>query len=407
MRDAIHRHIQSQKDTVITLQRELISRNAVGPDSGGPGESEKAEYLTTYLKKMGITNIRRMNAVDTRVPSGVRPNLAAVIPGKNPDVTLWIIGHMDVVPAGDPALWSADPFTLRVDGDTLTGRGVEDNHQGMVSALLLAGALSELKIEPPINLGMLFVADEETGNTLGIRHVLDNHGDLFGPEDFFLVPDSGNAEGDEVEIAEKGLLWLKITVKGRQCHASRPAQGTNSLLAASDLILGLRSLYDRFNAHDALFTPPYSTFESTKKEANVENINTIPGRDVFYLDCRVLPQYELDEVINAVMDSALTVRDRYGVTVEVETVQREQGGVPTPADSPVVKNLQTAIRETLHVESRLVGIGGGTVANLLRQKGYHAVVWSRIMHNAHQPDEQGSISFTLGDAQIFASVLFS
>ena len=47
-------------------------------------------------------------------------------------MTLWTVGHMDVVPVGDLNLWSGDPFTLRVDGDTLIGRGVEDNHQGIV-----------------------------------------------------------------------------------------------------------------------------------------------------------------------------------------------------------------------------------------------------------------------------------
>ncbi len=407
MRDAIRQYIQGQRETIVALQRELVSRNAVGPESCGPGESEKAEFLFSYLEKLNISDIRRMNAPDPRVPSGVRPNLAAVIPGKNTSMTLWTVGHMDVVPVGDLNLWSGDPFTLRVDGDTLIGRGVEDNHQGIVSSLLLAGALRDLEIVPPINFGMLFVADEETGNTYGIKHILEYHADLFEQDDLFLVPDSGTPEGDEVEIAEKSMLWARIIVNGRQCHASRPEQGNNSLLAASDLILGLRSLYERFDARNMLFTPPYSTFEATKKEANVENINTIPGRDVFYLDCRILPQYEVDDVLSAIMDSALVVRDRYGVSIDVETVQRDQGAHPTSEDSPVVARLQAAIREHLCVEPHLVGIGGGTVANLLRQRGYQAVVWSRIMHNAHQPDEKGSINFTLGDAQIFASILFA
>jgi succinyl-diaminopimelate desuccinylase len=407
MRDAVLQYLQGQKDTVVAIQQELVSRNAVGPESGGPGECEKAEYITSYLEQLGITDIRKMNALDPRVPQGVRPNLAAIIPGENTDKTLWVIGHMDVVPAGNLELWSGDPFTLRVEDDMLLGRGVEDNHQGIVSSLLLASALKDLKITPPINFGLLFVADEETGNQYGMRHVVDKHAKLFGDNDLFLVPDSGTPEGDEVEIAEKSMLWLRIIVEGRQCHASRPEKGTNSLVAASDFVIRLRSLYDTFDARNDLFSPSISTFEATKKEANVENVNTIPGRDVFYLDCRVLPQYELDDVLNAVMEIAQGIRNQYGVSIDVETVLREQGGTPTAADGPVSSRLQTAIRDVLGIQPRIVGIGGGTVANLLRQQGHQATVWSRIMHNAHQPDEKGSIAFTLGDAQVFASILFA
>ena len=239
------------------------------------------------------------------------------------------------------------------------------------------------------------MADEETGNTYGIKHILEYHADLFEQDDLFLVPDSGTPEGDEVEIAEKSMLWARIIVNGRQCHASRPEQGNNSLLAASDLILGLRSLYERFDARNMLFTPPYSTFEATKKEANVENINTIPGRDVFYLDCRILPQYEVDDVLSA---NQWTRRLSYVTDTECPLMWKPFNGtrvrIPLSEDSPVVARLQAAIREHLCVEPHLVGIGGGTVANLLRQRGYQAVVWSRIMHNAHQPDEKGSINFT-------------
>ena len=58
----------------------------------------------------------------------------------------------------------------------------------------------------------------------------------------------------------------------------------NTLRASAQLILALEELPRWFKQRDRNFEPPISTFEPTKKEANVFNVNTIPGEDVFYLD---------------------------------------------------------------------------------------------------------------------------
>lgn len=128
-----------------------------------------------------------------------------------------------------------------MDGDLIYGRGVEDNHQGLVASLLVAEAVLAGSEPPPINFGMLFVADEETASAKGLDYVLTHRRDLFGPRDLILIPDFGTADGEMVEVAEKSLLWLKFSVFGKQCHASTPQKGVNSLVAASDLILRLRS----------------------------------------------------------------------------------------------------------------------------------------------------------------------
>ena len=98
------------------------------------------------------------------MPCGYRPNIAAKIMGKNTEKTIWIVSHMDVVPPGDLELWKTNPYQVVVDGDTFIGWGVEDNQHGLTSSLLVAHALQKLSVTPDLNLGLLFVADEETGN---------------------------------------------------------------------------------------------------------------------------------------------------------------------------------------------------------------------------------------------------
>ncbi len=405
MLQAIFKNIDSSRDYLIDVQRALVSIPALSPQNNGQGEKEKASWLKKHLEELGFQDIREFRAPDTEAPCGYRPNLVALLPGKDTQRTFWIISHIDVVPPGDLSLWTSDPYTLQVTGDTLTGRGVEDNHQGLLSSLLVAKALLENALPPTVNLGLLLVADEETGSHFGLEYITENHFDLFAEQDLVLVPDYGSPTGDEIEIAEKSMCWLKITVLGQQCHASTPQQGNNSLTAAADFILKLRKLYEIYNRENQLFTPPYSTFEATKKEANVENVNTIPGKDIFYLDCRVLPEYNLHEVLEQMASMSLEIEKKWDVHISIEPIQFEQAAPATPLDAPIVTAMMQAVHAVYQNTPRPVGIGGGTVAALLRKKGLPAVVWSCLEHTAHQPNEQSSITRTINDAKVMASAL--
>lgn len=397
--------LDSQSDYVVNLQRRLTAIPAVGPKNGGPGEEAKAVFMREHLRSLGLTDIRDYPAPDPSVPSGFRPNIAVTIPGRDTSRTFWVISHLDIVPPGDLALWNSDPYELIHQGDLIIGRGVEDNQQGLVSSLLLARHLLEHKITPAMNYGMLFVADEETGSVFGLDYVLREHPGIFGKNDLFLIPDFGQPDSGMVEVAEKSMFWLQVTVHGRQCHGSTPEKGINSLVAAADHILRIRGLYKEFADADPLFDPPVSTFEPTKKEANVGNINTLPGRDVFYVDMRVLPHYSLDTVLARIQELGREVEREHGVRIEYATVQREQAAPPTPKDAEIVAKTMAAIRTVYGGEPKPVGVGGGTVAAFLRRRGHQAVVWATLNHFAHQPNEQASIQATINDAKVMGLVL--
>jgi succinyl-diaminopimelate desuccinylase len=406
MPDTLLESIDASREFVVELQKNLVSIPALGPDNGGDGEREKADYLLERLREFGVPDIRELNAPDDRVSCGHRPNILARFPGRDDSRTLWIISHMDVVPAGDPDRWDGDPFTLAVDGDTLIGRGVEDNHQGIAASMVLARSLAETGVRPPINLGLALVSDEETGSEYGLEYLAEEHPDLFRPDDLVVIPDYGVSDSSLIEVAEKSMLWLKMRVDGKQCHASTPGRGINSLTAAAELIIALRGLYDEFGETDPLFDPSFSTFEATKKEANVPNVNTIPGADVFYVDCRVLPQYDLEDVILAARRIARKTEERLGVRVSVSVPMRAPAAQATPRDSEVVVRLVRAVNEIYGVEAAPGGIGGGTVAAVLRKREIPCAVWSTSMHYAHQPNERATVSGQIGDAKVLARVLF-
>ena len=399
----ISEKIDSYKQYVIDIQKLLVSIPALAPENDGDGELKKAEALIEYLKKEGFPEPKNYPAPDDRVSSKKRPNLVYRIKGQNSSRTVWIMSHLDVVPAGELTLWNSDPFELKVDGDRLIGRGVEDNHQGLVSSYLTAKALIDTGVKPKYDVCLLFVADEEVGSAYGIEYVLNNH-DLFGKDDLILVPDSGEPTGASIEVAEKSIVWIKVETKGQQCHGSRPDQGKNAFRAASNLVVKLDDLYKEFDLKNELFEPSISTFEPTKKEANVPNVNTIPGDDVFYIDCRVLPEYKLHDVEDRIRQWADDIEKKFEVKIVVSHLQRGEAAPPTSIDSPVVKALSVGIKKVYNVEPKPIGIGGGTVAALFRRAGYPVAVWARIFESAHQPNEYALISNIIGDAKVFAHV---
>jgi succinyl-diaminopimelate desuccinylase len=403
--ESLRRKIAEKRDQIIEMQRALTAVPALGPQNGGTGEWDKAQVLVGWLEKLGLGPCQFHPAPDPRVPRGERPNVVVTLPGKSADGAFWIMSHLDVVPPGEPSLWESDPYTLVVKGDRLIGRGVEDNQQGMVASVFAASCVRELGLIPARTVKLLFVADEETGSELGVQHLVA-HTDLFGPQDRALVPDSGSADGSQIEIAEKSLLWLRFRIRGRQCHASTPQKGINAFAAGSHLVVRLDALAQLFPARDDLFDPPLSTFTPTKKEANVPNINTLPGEDVFHLDCRVLPRESLEAVMASIRTICNGVEHDFGVSIDVQEVQKASSP-PTSADAPFVGSVKRAIKSVYNVDGVTVGIGGGTVGAFLRKKGIPTVVWSRLAEAAHQPNEFCLLSNLMGDALVMAALMLS
>jgi succinyl-diaminopimelate desuccinylase len=163
-------------------------------------------------------------------------------------------------------------------------------------------------------------------------------------------------------------------------------------------------LHTKYSGVDELFDPPASTFEPTKNELNVDNINTIPGLDVQYFDCRILTRYKLKDVMKDFESVKGTVEKETGARIELTLVQMEENVPPTPANSEVVMKLSNALKRLRGIESRPIGIGGGTVGLYFRRKGINTAIWSTLDEMAHQPNEYCKIDNIVNDAKVFVHV---
>lgn len=395
--------IDDLRDEMKNSLIDMLKIPAVGPDNNGDGEAERAEFLMDLIDDCGFDTVERYDAKDHRVSSGIRPNIVAVKKGEeNRYVT--IVAHMDIVPEGDLDLWETDPYDPVFKDGKIIGRGSEDNGQEVIAALYTAKALTEAGVRPKYSLKVILVSDEETGSEYGVRHLIKEG--VVTEDDIVIVPDHSEEHGKKIEITEKSGLWVKITVKGKQGHGASPEDAVNSnrVMAIYQNHMD-KVLHDKFDEEDPLFAPPISTFEPTRREKNVPNVNTIPGKEIQYFDCRVLPRTPLSDVKQEFQSAARDIGVKTGTTIDIEYVADKESPKGTPEDADVVMMLKDAIMKVTGSDAKPCGIGGGTVAAHFREKGIPAVVWATNEKVPHQPNEYALLDNMVTDCKVFVTLV--
>ena len=140
-------------------------------------------------------------------------------------------GHTDVVPPGDPARWTHDPFAGTIADGILFGRGAVDMKGGIAAFLAALGRLAEKGVELPGSVSLLITGDEEGPSINGTVKLLkwaDERGHRF---DAAIVGEPTNPEaiGDAIKVGRRGSLSGTVTVTGRQGHVAYPHLSDNPI----------------------------------------------------------------------------------------------------------------------------------------------------------------------------------
>jgi succinyl-diaminopimelate desuccinylase len=394
--------IERLKTEMVTALMEFIRVPAVGPENGGDGELQKAEKLAQILGEVGFDKIERCDAEDQRVSSGKRPNIIAYYNGEADAKRLWIVTHMDIVPPGEESLWTVtNPYEPLLKDNRVYGRGSEDNGQSAIASVFAVKALKRLGIRPKRTVALAFVADEEQGSTLGIQHLIRKG--LFRKNDLIIVPDGGASDGSFIETAEKSILWFKIRTVGKQVHASLPNKGLNAHRVGMQVAVALdKMLHEKYALKDGSFDVPESTFEPTKKDKNVDAVNIIPGEDTAYFDCRILPDYDVGEVLAEITRVTTEFEKKTGAKITLEILQKQAAPKLKVYNAEIVTLLKKAVKEVRGLNTKVGGVGGGTCAAFFRKIGIPAIVWSTVDEVAHQPNEYAEVESMVNDAKVFA-----
>ena len=214
-------------DEVVDLVSALIrfDTSNTGELATTKGEAECAHWVADQLREAGY----EPEYLESGAPG--RGNVFVRLPGADPSRgALLIHGHLDVVPA-EAADWSVHPFSGAVTDGYVWGRGAVDMKDMCGMMLAVARHFKRGGIVPPRDLVFAFVADEESGGQYGAHWLVEHRPDLFaGVTDAIgevggfsiTVPrrDGGERRLYLVETAEKGLLWMRLTARGRAGHGS-------------------------------------------------------------------------------------------------------------------------------------------------------------------------------------------
>ena len=410
------REVEGLRDRMTETLMELVKIPALSPDYGGKGEYDKARRILDIIKDWPFDRVEVYEAPDPRAKNGVRPSIIAYYYGEKGEESprLWMLSHMDIVPPGDLSKWTVtEPFKPVIKDGKIYGRGSEDNGQSLVASLYAVRALMNLGVRGKRTVVLAFVADEETGSKYGVEWLMENHPELFRKDDLVLVPDGGNEDGTFIEVAEKSILWMRLKVKGKQVHASMPERGLNAHRVALDLAYHLdRLLHEKYDRVDPLFDPQTSTFEPTMVKNPADSPNIAPGEHEIVFDCRVLPEYDLDEILKDVERLINEVKDKYRKEIDgkilpeidVEVLQRGDVAPPTDPEGEIVVLLREVLRKLRGREAKVGGIGGGTFAAYFRRLGIPAVVWATLDETAHQPNEYARVDNMVEDAKVMAAL---
>lgn len=419
---------------------EYLGIDTVNP----PGnEIRGAEYFARHLKAAGIKYHMEESAPG-------RGNIWAKLSGgKKPGIVL--LNHIDVVPA-NKKYWSVAPYQGTVKDGFIYGRGAIDMKGLGITQFQAFLSLAASKKKLNRDVWFIATADEEAGGSYGAGWLVEKHPEIFKNVGFLLNEGgggsrSGDKVGFSVEVTQKVPLWLRLKATGRPGHGSAPQVETSvtRLLKAGHritttnfkarVIEPVQELFaniansqpDEFKTqyadiskhiHDTEFMLElqmknpghHSLLRDTCSATRIEGsskINVVPAEVMLELDCRLLPDQDLDVFQNnleqLIADPNIEIERIMGFTAAISR-----------SDTTLFKQIE-AVTAKHYPGSRVIpGVSTGfTDSHFFRDMGIVAygfgpfVVEPMNFRGVHGNDEKVSIDNMIKGTQLLRDLLES
>ncbi len=207
------------QEELTALTAELVAIDSTNPDlvPGGAGEVEIARFVAGWLESAGLD-------VEVHELGPSRANVIAVARGNGGGRSLMLNAHMDVVGAGG----MAEPWTPRIDGTRLYGRGAYDMKASLAAIMLAGREAARLRLRGDVI--VTAVADEEFAS-IGVQDVVRRMG-----ADAAIVTEP---TGLDLCVAHKGFVWLEVETRGVASHGSLPEEGVDAIAKMGPVLTGL------------------------------------------------------------------------------------------------------------------------------------------------------------------------
>ena len=316
--------------------------------------------------------------------------------------TIALNAHGDVVPPGEG--WTHDPYGGEIEDGKIYGRASAVSKGDFASFTFAVRALESLGVQLRGSVELHFTYDEEFGGELGPGWLLK--GGLTKPD---LMIAAGFSY--EVVTAHNGCLQLEVTVHGKMAHAAIPESGIDALQGALHILHALyaqNALYRQVRSGVAGIQHPYLNVGRIEGGTNT---NVVPGKVMFKLDRRMIPEEQPAQVEAALRQLIADSAAEYaGISVDTKRLLLARPMKPLAGNQPLVDAIQKhgealfgqkipAMGTPLYADVRLYAEAG--VPGVLYGAGPRSVLES----HAKQADERLELEDLRRATQVIARTL--
>ncbi|WP_399681809.1 M20 family metallopeptidase [Xenophilus sp.] len=305
--------------------------------------------------------------------------------------TIALNAHGDVVPPGEG--WTHDPYGGEIEDGKLFGRAAAVSKSDFATFTFAVRALEAVAKPKQGRVELHFTYDEEFGGLLGPGWLLKNK---------LTKPDLMIAAGFSYEVvtAHNGCLQMEVTVQGKMAHAAVPSTGVDALQGAVHILNALyaqNTLYQQVTSKVEGISHPYLNVGRIEGGTNT---NVVPGKVVFKLDRRMIPEENPAEVEATIREVIAKAAAEFktpagGIEVEVRRILLAHAMKPLPGNKPLVDAIQKhgselfgqpipAMGTPLYTDVRLYGEAG--IPGVIYGAGPRTVLESHAKRNDERID---------------------
>ncbi len=346
-------------DELVALTRELIRiPSVVRPGDPSGNEAGVARRVRDWFENEGF-------ALEVHEVAPGRPNVIAWLGDKGSGRSLLLEGHTDVVTEGNAREWTHAPFGAELVQGRIYGRGAADMKSGLAAAMLAAGAIKRSGVAFHGKLVVGALVDEE-GDMIGVKHLCATP---TGRElDAAIICEP---EENEICLEQRGVVWARVTLRGRMAHGAMPEAGVNpisGLGALLDEVPRLERRLRRLCRKSPHLRPPSVT--PTIAQSPVEGMpqsNVIPSTAHAVLDVRLTPGPD-EAAVARELDAACTAAMKRlpGATIEWQPVNGYRLATRVERGEPLVRAMVAGVRQVTGRAPRFGGVPGSTDGTILR-----------------------------------------
>jgi len=382
---------------LVELTRDLIRiPSVVRPGDPSATEAAVAAHVEGWLRREGFE-------VEVHEVAPGRPNVLAWI-GEASGPSLLLEGHTDVVTEGNAAEWRYAPFGADLVDGRIYGRGSADMKSGLAAAMIAAAAIKRSGARLGGRLVVGALVDEE-GDMIGAKHLCTTALGRTLTAAIICEP-----EQNELCLEQRGVVWARVTARGRMAHGAMPEAGVNPISALGALLREAPALERRLRRlcrRSPHLRPP--TVTPTVVQSPVQGVpqsNVIPSLAQATLDVRLTPGPDGDAVAKEIDIACQRAMEAVpGATVEWQAVNGFRLATRVERGEPLVRAMVRGVRQATGHAPRFGGVPGSTDGTILRMTLGIPIVTcgpgNRLI--PHQVDEYVEVRELVDAAKIYVA----